>query len=42
MHLGIKKANPKFFPDILIHHKDIQVLIISDFSDGAPLFTVIG
>jgi hypothetical protein len=37
MHLGIKKSNPKFYLDILIHHKDIQVLIISDFSDSAHL-----
>jgi hypothetical protein len=35
MNLRIKKANPKFFLDILIHHKDVQVSTISYFSDGA-------
>jgi hypothetical protein len=42
MHLGVKKQIPKFYPDILIHHKDIQVLIISNFSDSAHLFTAEG
>jgi hypothetical protein len=42
MHLGVKKPNPKFFLDILVHHTDIQVLIISDLSDSAHLFTIIG
>jgi hypothetical protein len=35
MHLGVKKPNPKFELDILIHQEGIQVLIISDFSDSA-------
>ncbi len=36
MHPGVKK----FDLDILSHHEDIQVLIISDFFDNAHLFTV--
>ncbi len=40
MHLGVKKPNPKFDLDILIHQEGIQVLIISDFSDSAHIFTV--
>jgi hypothetical protein len=42
MHQSVKKENPKFYLDILIHHKDIQVLIIYDFSDSANLFTATG
>ncbi len=37
MHLDVKKLNPKFYLDFLIHRKNIQVLIISDFSDSAHL-----
>jgi hypothetical protein len=42
MHLSVKKQNPKFYFDILIHHKDIQVLITCNFSDSANLFTATG
>ncbi len=30
IHLGVQKTNRKFYLDILIQHKDIEVLIISN------------
>ncbi len=31
IHLGVQKVNIKFYLDILIQHKDIEVLIIYNF-----------
>jgi hypothetical protein len=36
------EAKYKIYFDIFIHHKDIGVLIFSDFFDSVPLFTVTG